>query len=393
MVFTLFYKRGAGVSSRFVSSYYSKRMKTMQAWQTFEYGGPEKLQLNSSAEIPVIRDSLDCLIKVHAASINPLDVEMLAGYGDTSFNFMRQLSKCSLNAPRFPLVLGRDFSGTVVHVGKRVKSVKIGDEVWGALSPWANGSFAEYMLAPVCYISKKPNSLNHPDASSFPYAALTAWSALRIFGGLCEKSSYGKRVLVIGASGGVGTISVQLLKSWGADVTAICSSDATEMLYNLGADTVLDYQSPEFKMSLKEMKKFDLILDNVGKEYPGLCMDLLNNWRNSKYVTLVSPLLKNTDDQGLFIGTFLSGVQAGLDTAMSFKDGKSFRWAYFMPNGCILKKLAQMVDNKQINPVIEKVYPFEEVPHAFEKAVKGHARGKTVINFTAEQDKNQEKHN
>ncbi|GBN25008.1 Reticulon-4-interacting protein 1, mitochondrial [Araneus ventricosus] len=316
--------------------------------------------------------------------------ESTEGYGSNAFNFVRQVNSCSVTPQEFPLQLGRDFSGTVVHVGKCVRSFKVGDEVWGALSPWQHGSHAEYVLAPACYISKKPSSVNHAEASSFPYAALTAWSAIKIFGGLCEKSTYGKRVLVIGSTGGVGMFSIQLLKLWGADVTAVCATDAVELIQNLGADTVLDYQSPEFKQNLKQLSGFDVILDNVGGEYPDLMIDLLKKWKNSKYITVVSPLLKNADDRGLVLGTFMSGLQATFDTAMSLKDGRSFRWAYFVPNGCALKSIAKLIDNKQVNPVIDKVYKFEEVPEAYEKVAKGHARGKTVIDYSCDEESSNE---
>lgn len=356
----------------------------MQAWQISGYGGADKLQLNSLAKTPIIKSPTDIIVKVHAASVNPLDVRMMEGYGATTFNFVRQANKCSLSSNEFPLVLGRDFSGTVVHIGKKVKDIKCGDEVWGASSPWDKGSHAEYVLTSVCNVSRKPTSINHVEASSFPYAGLTAWSALTCFGGLLEKSAYGKRVLVVGGSGGVGTFAVQILKAWGADVTATCSADAVEMLQNLGVYNVLDYQDPDFKQQLREMKGFDLILDCIGKDYPALTINLLKSWRNTKYVTLVSPLLKNADDNGLLLGTFKSSIQAALDTVMSVKDGTSFRWAYFIANGCALKKIAQMVDSKQVIPVLERTYPFDEVPQAYEKVLGGHARGKIVIDYLGE---------
>ncbi|GFQ93190.1 reticulon-4-interacting protein 1, mitochondrial [Trichonephila clavata] len=388
-----FWRRGVLQTCRFFHSSQTCGMKTMQAWQAFEHGSPEQLQLNTAAPIPVLKSNIDVLVKVHAASVNPLDVQMLEGYGSSAFNFVRQLNSCSFSAQEFPLQLGRDFSGSVVHAGKSAQHYKIGDEIWGALSPWQTGTHAEYILAPICYISKKPKSLNHVEASSFPYVALTAWSAIKIFGGLCEKSTYGKRVLVIGATGGVGNFAVQLLKTWGADVTAICATDAMESVQNLGADAVLDYQSPEFKQNLRELNKFDVILDNVGGEYPDLTINLLKKWQNSRYITTVSPLLKNADDRGIVIGTLTSAIQASFDTAMSLKDGRTFRWGYFVPNGCALKSIAKLVDNKQINPVIEKIYKFEEVPEAFEKISRGHARGKTVIDFTTNGENKQQQQN
>ncbi|XP_054719852.1 reticulon-4-interacting protein 1, mitochondrial-like isoform X2 [Uloborus diversus] len=357
-------------------------IKTMRAWQLLQYGSPENLKFNEDGKIPILKDTMDVLVKVHAASINPLDVRMTEGYGRNAFNFVRQVNQCSLTPQNeFPLILGRDFSGTIAYVGKNVKKFKCGDEVWGATSPWENGSHADYLLAHSCKISKKPESLNHLEAASFPYAALTAWAAIRCFAGLSEKNSYGKRILITGASGGVGTFAVQLLKAWGADVSVTCRADAVELMQNLGADAILDYTSQDFKSTLSDLKGLDVIIDNIGGDYPALTIELLKKMQSSKYVTVVSPLLKNTDEQGVLLGTASSAVQATLDTVMSLKDGRSFRWAYFMPNMCALKSIARMIDEKQIVPVIEKTFKFEEIQDAYKKVSDGHARGKVVVNF------------
>lgn len=362
--------------------HHEKHIQTMKTWMVDRYGSPDLLQSSENMQIPIIKGPMDVLVKVHAASINPLDVKMLEGYGKTVFGMLKQITECSFSAKEFPLIPGRDFSGKVVHVGKAVTKLKYGDEVWGVVPPQQNGSHAEYVLTNICSVSSKPNHLSHVEAASFPYAALTAWSALNIFGGLSEKNTYNKRILVTGASGGVGTFAVQLLKAWGAEVSVTCRADASEMLQNLGADNVLDYQSPDFKNDLKQLNGLDFIFDNVGCEYPGLTMDLLKKWKNAKYVTVVSPLLKNTDKQGLLFGTCMSASQAALDTIMSIKDGCSFRWAFFIPSKRGLVKISKMIDKKEIVPVVEKTYSFEEISAAYADFSNGHARGKTVIDFS-----------
>ncbi|XP_067137721.1 reticulon-4-interacting protein 1 homolog, mitochondrial-like [Centruroides vittatus] len=357
--------------------YCSESFQT-SSWQINRYGGPEELKLNIS-ELPYISRPNDVLVQICAASVNPIDVKMLNGYGSQAIAILHKINNCSFDVPEFPITLGRDFSGIVIDVGQTVKKLKRGDQVWGAIGPDKIGSHAKHILVDSSNISLKPTSIDHVQAASLPYAALTSWSALCWFGGLSKSSAWNSRVLVLGGSGGVGSFSIQLLKAWNAEVTVTCSTDAVEMLENLGADCVLDYRSQDIKTHLSQTDGFDFILDCVGGESKNFALNLLKKWKNCKYVTLSSPLLNYTDKYGVIAGSLFSLGEAALDTIQGVQNGQAVRWAYFCPSGETLSTIKALVDDGKISPVVEQVFPYEDTPEAYRKVLAGHARGKTVI--------------
>ncbi|XP_037083533.1 reticulon-4-interacting protein 1 homolog, mitochondrial-like [Pollicipes pollicipes] len=352
----------------------------MAAWQIHKYGGPEELELTTSRRLPPITCPTELLIRVHAASVNPIDTAMLGGYGSRTVNVMRQLT----GALEFPLTLGRDLSGEVVAVGGSVSQFRPGDLVWAAVGPQRQGAHAEYVTAAADSVSLKPRSLTHVEAASLPYVAATTWSALVVTGELWnEAARRGRRVLVLGASGGVGSLAVQLLKAWGCEVTATCAADAVPLVESLGADVVLDYTSPRADEHLALMQGYDLILDCSGQSSEGR-LPLLKPWTYSKYVTLSPPLLRNVDEGGLLAGSLRNAAQLVQSNIASHSRGSSFRWAFFMPNGCALRQIRDLVDDGKIRPVVQHEVPFEAVPSAFSQVAAGHNRGKTVIRVVAE---------
>ncbi|XP_035152315.2 NAD(P)H oxidoreductase RTN4IP1, mitochondrial isoform X5 [Callithrix jacchus] len=312
----------------------------------------------------------------------------------------------------FPLTLGRDVSGVVMECGLDVKYFKPGDEVWAAVPPWKQGTLSEFVVVSGNEVSHKPKSLTHTQAASLPYVALTAWSAINKVGGLNDKNCTGKRVLILGASGGVGTFAIQVMKAWGAHVTAVCSQDASELVRELGADDVIDYKSGSVEEQLKSLKRFDFILDNVGGSTETWALDFLKKWSGATYVTLVTPFLLNMDRLGVADGMLQTGVTVGSKALKHFWKGVHYRWAFFMASGPCLDDIAELVDAgksstqavwhwksfltvkgsgtgklecdsgylDEIRPVIEQTFPFSKVPEAFLKVERGHARGKTVIN-------------
>lgn len=367
----------------------NKMKGSMQAWQIHRYGGNDELVLSRSVSIPKMKSPNDVLIKVHAASINPIDCRMRDGYGSTALNAIRQKSAFPRQGKEFPLVLGRDFSGEVVEIGKKVGKFRPGDQVWGTVFSSKQGCLAEYTVAEDHEVSRKPSSISHTEASSIPYVACTVTSALSIMGSLKESSIRGKRVLVFGGSGGIGTFAIQLLKSYGADVTTTCSTDAIQLVSSLGADAVIDYKTQDIKEELSKMERFDIILDSFGKEITGYAENFLRSSKtaDSRYITLKHPFLQNFDDLGIVGGGIKSLAVAASDTIMGLQKGISHRWAVYLPMGKALDRISELVDDDQIIPVIDKVFPFEDVPAAFEKVEKGHARGKTVVQLVEEQAK------
>lgn len=355
-------------------------------WQIHKYGTREELTLVTTARTPTMRKPTDILIEVHAASVNPIDTLMLQGYGAATLNIARRKNGPMRMKSEFPLTLGRDFSGVVIDTGKRINpnKFKIGDEVWGALDASRQGTHAHHIIASVNEISKKPLRLNHIEAASIPYVANTTWAALCANGHLNEDTARGKRVLILGGSGGIGTFAIQLLKAWGAEVTTTCSTDACGQLIALGADVVIDYKAGNVWGELMKIKGFDIVYDTLGGDAYATAIGLLKVGGNSRYISISSPVLKNNDKYGLPLGLAMSAVNYGSQFLVGLQQKNSVSWAFFVPNANALKKVAKMVDDRQIAPVIEKVYSFEELPCAYDKVAAKHCRGKTVVNMKSE---------
>uniref|UniRef100_A0A0B6ZQ36 Enoyl reductase (ER) domain-containing protein n=1 Tax=Arion vulgaris TaxID=1028688 RepID=A0A0B6ZQ36_9EUPU len=350
----------------------------MQTWQIHEYGSSEKLTLNTSAHAATIKSPNELLIRIHAASVNPIDVRMLGGYGRSLINILRKRKGLITAGTEFPLTLGRDFSGTVIEAGKAVSKFKAGDEVWGALGAEKHGTHAKYTIVSQDEISKKPDNLSHLEAASMPYVITTTWAALCTIGELKEREAAMKRILVLGGSGGIGTFAIQLAKAWGMHATATCSTDAVDLVTGLGAE-VIDYRTKDVWKELHSVDKFDYILDTLGGENTKNALPYLKPRHDSHLITLISPLLSNSDKLGVLPGLLQTAVTAGIETLKGLTSGTSVRWAVFMPNGAALEKVRQMVEAEKIKPIVQQVFPFTEVPAAFKKVSNGHLRGKIVI--------------
>ncbi|XP_033504345.1 NAD(P)H oxidoreductase RTN4IP1, mitochondrial-like [Epinephelus lanceolatus] len=371
----------------------SRLQSCMSAWVIDQYGTNEVLKYTEEIPMPIVSSPSEVMIKVHAASLNPLDVSMRGGYGAKLLKLRRDpLSVMSSdNDSEFPLILGRDVSGVVVDCGSEVTHVVPGDEVWAAIPPWKQGSLAEFVTLTEYEVSHKPKLLSHTEAASIPYVANTALSALVNAGGLCRHNSSNKRVLITGGSGGVGTFSIQLLKAWGAHVTVTCSQNAEGLVRGLGADEVVDYTAGDAPEQLEMMEKFDVILDNVGGETEEWAVGLLKPWSGAKYVTLVTPLLLNTDSMGLLDGAFHTGLTLQSKAMQNIiSSGVFYRWGFYTPDGPALDEVSRLVDAVKILPVVEAQFPFTQVPQAFQKLEQGHARGKTVVRVDDEDDRQAE---
>ncbi|EEC04390.1 quinone oxidoreductase, putative [Ixodes scapularis] len=350
----------------------------MKAWQTHKFGGIDDVLLEE-VRVPQLRCPRDVLIKIHAASVNPLDVAMMDGYGRNIIDVLRSVQHFPYSSDRFPLILGRDFSGEVVAVGQGVKHFQAGDEACALESQHIPYSHRTILLPAMCQFMKKINTLSHLESAAIPYAGLTAWAAIRTVGNVSRQTASNKRQAESRGSGGIGTFAIQLLKAWNASVTTTCSSDAVELLSSLGADYVVDYTSPDFEQQLRQSPRFDFILDCVGTQKRPLATELLRKGRLATCVTVVSPVLKNTDDLGLLPGLATSALQALQITVKELMEARSVRWAFFCPNANALEEISGLVELGKIAPVIQDTFPFEDVPGAYRKIKEGHARGKTVV--------------
>ncbi|XP_051909121.1 reticulon-4-interacting protein 1 homolog, mitochondrial-like [Hippocampus zosterae] len=370
-----------------VSTSASRAQSCMSAWVIDQFGTNEMLRYSEDIPVPTITSSSQVMIQVHAASLNPLDVSMRAGYGAKLLKLRKDPFSTMNDGSGFPLILGRDVSGVVVDCGSEVAHFVPGDEVWAAVPPWKQGSLAEFVNLTEFEVSHKPKCLSHMEAASIPYVASTALSALVNAGGLCRDSSLNKRVLITGGSGGVGTFAIQLAKAWGAHVTVTCSQNAEGLVRGLGADEVVDYTAEDAVDHLEMMERFDVILDGVGGDTEEWAVGLLKPWSGAKYVTLVTPLLFKTDSLGLVDGLVDAGSNLGTKVIQNIiSNGIFYRWGFYAPDGPALDEVSMLVDTGKILPVVEAQFTFSQVPQAFQKLECGHARGKTVISVTEEQD-------
>ncbi|MGH8134183.1 MAG: NAD(P)-dependent alcohol dehydrogenase [Steroidobacteraceae bacterium] len=313
------------------------------------YGSPDVLKLEDVGKPTAADDQL--LVRVHAASVNPLDWHFMRG---TPYLVRTQTGFGKPESPR----LGVDFAGTVEAVGKNVKQFKPGDEVYGG----ADGAFAEYLtVREQGAVALKPSNMTFEQAASVPIAALTALQALRDAG----RIQPGQRVLINGASGGVGTFAVQIAKSRGAEVTGVCSTRNVEIVRALGADHVIDYTREDFTQS---GQRYDLILDTVGNR------SLLES-RHALSPRGIFVVIggQSTDNWVAPMGRFIDAW-----ILSHFVDQKFLPFLAHLTHAD-LAVLGDLMQAGKLTPVIDRSYSLSNVPEALRYLEKGHARGKVVI--------------
>jgi NADPH:quinone reductase-like Zn-dependent oxidoreductase len=304
-------------------------------------------------EKPTPKDD-QVLVRVRAASVNPYDWHFIEGTP-----YIMRLMGVGLRKPK-DTRLGVDFAGTVEAVGKNVTQFKPGDEVFGG----RGGAFAEYVCARANRaLALKPSSLTFEQAASVNIAGITALQALRDNG----KVQPGQKVLINGASGGVGTFAVQIAKSLGADVTGVCSTRNVDLVRSLGADHVIDYTKEDFA---KGEQRYDVILDNVPNHSLSECRRILNP--KGKYVMIGG----GGPNDSRWVGPFGRVIHTLLlSPFVSQKMGMMMADA----NQKDLTVLGDMLQSGKIKPVIDRTYKLSEVPAAIAYLEQGHARGKVVI--------------
>jgi NADPH:quinone reductase-like Zn-dependent oxidoreductase len=318
----------------------------MKAIVYTQYGSPDILQFKE-VEKPV-PNAGEILVKVYAASANPLDWHLMRGAP-----FLARLDG-GLRKPKDSR-LGADFAGRVEAVGSNVTQFQPGDEVYGDY----RGSFAEYSTVPVNRVALKPANLSFEEAAAIPVAAVTALQGLRDAGHIHS----GQTVLINGASGGVGTFAVQIAKAFGAEVTGICSTRNLDMVREIGADHVIDYTQEDFT---RNGRHYDLIFDAVGNRSASAYRRALNP--NGKCVVAGFSSLPR-----LFEHMVLGPLRSRIGD----------RWVGLMGmaqmNQQDLVFVKELVEAGKVAPLIERCYPLREVPEAIRHLETGHARGKVVI--------------
>jgi len=306
------------------------------------YGPPEMLRM-AEVEKPALGPN-KALVKVLAASVNPADWRCMRAkpfFSRATLGLLRPKHR----------IPGGDIAGRVEAVGSGVTQFKAGDEIYANLLDHGFGGFAEYVSVPIEAMALKPANLSFEEAAAVPMAAVTALQGLRHHGEIRS----GQRVLINGASGGIGTFAVQIAKSYGAEVTGVTSSRNLEMVGSLGADHVVDYTTTDF---LSGGRRYDLIVDAVGNlSLRDLRRALANGGKGAVVgFTSVAKLI-NVSLRG---GRDIAIVSAHVTTAD-------------------LEFLAELLEAGKVRPQIDRRYPFAEIPAAISYLEQGHARGKVVV--------------
>ncbi len=306
---------------------------TMKAIVINEYGDASVLNYTDVKRPEPKEDEV--LIKVHAAAVNPADWKIRDGAGE-QFGF------------KLPLILGGDIAGTVEEVGVGVENFKKGDAVYGITVSSLSGGYAEYAVAKTDAIAPKPESLNFENAASLPIAALTAWQAMFDLANL----SSGQRILITGASGGVGSMAVQLAKAKGAFVIGTASGRNEKFVRDLGADEFVDYTKRSFEEVVKDV---DVVFDTVGGD------------------TLERAF------QTLKKGGLLVSAPETPSAEKARESGVKAAWVYCKPSAKQLAEINGLIDEGKLKTYVETILPLAEVKRAHELSETGRTRGKIVL--------------
>ncbi len=320
---------------------------TMKAIVRDTYGSADVLKLRE-VEKPELTDD-GVLVRVHAASVNRGDWYTVAG-------MYVARPATGLRRPKSRLI-GTDFAGTVEAVGRDVTEFRPGDEVFGGRA----GALAEYVCARARSIALKPARLTFEEAAAVPVAALTALQGLRDRGQIQPR----QKVLINGASGGVGTFAVQIAKALGAEVTAVCSTRNVDLARSIGADHVVDYTREDFTRS---EQRYDLMFDNAGSRSWSECKRVLNPQAT---VVLVGGQMGNR-----LLGPLGHVIRMRLAATLSSRKAVFFIAKF---NSADMEVLRELLEAEKVTPVIDRRYELSEVADAFRYVGEGHARGKVVI--------------
>lgn len=333
-------------------------MQTNRAALIHRYGGNDLVRLEEVP--PPTAGPGEMVVAVHAASVNPVDFKIREG-------------KTKVLLPyRFPLILGNDLSGEVVSVGPGVTRFRPGDAIFTRLDKDRIGAFTDLALVRESAAAKKPDNLSHEEAASIPLVGLTAWQALRDLGGL----QAGQKVLIHAGPGGVGTFAIQLARHLGATVATTASARNTELVQRLGADVIIDYKTTPFETVVRD---YDMVFDTQGGD------TLLRSFQVVRRGGVIVSVGGNPD--GKFARAWgLNPLLVAILGLMSFRvtraarrGGVRYEYLFMRASGEQLGEIGALLSQGIIKPVIDRVFPFDEVREALAYVEAGKAVGKVVV--------------
>ncbi len=306
----------------------------MKAIQMHEYGSAEVLRYTDVAD-PIVTDD-DVLIRVIGTSVNPIDWKIRAGH-------MKEMMPLPM-----PLIPGWDVSGVVQSIGKSVTAFSVGDDVYARPDIARPGTYAELIAVRESEVARKPRTISHIEAATLPLAGITAWEAMVTIGEVTD----GKRVLIHAASGGVGSLAVQIAKARGAFVIGTASAKNRDLVESLGVDEFIDYTARPFQESVKDV---DLVFDTIG----GATQDA--SW------STMSP------------NAMLVSITAPPSEDVARQHGVRSKFLFIGPNVRALNELTAMVERGKLRPVVGAEFALQDVTHAHELSESGRAKGKIAL--------------
>jgi NADPH:quinone reductase-like Zn-dependent oxidoreductase len=321
------------------------KLITMKAVRINEFGGPEVMKIENIARpVPALDE---VLVEVYASGVNPVDWVIRSGENESLRSFLK-----------LPMTLGWDAAGIIIETGSEVTSLKAGDHVYGVPNFPGDGSYAEYCVGKASQFALKPQSLNFTQAAGVPLAALTAWTGMFAYGNLRP----GQRILIQGASGGVGSFAVQFAKAKGAYVIGMASTDNLEYVKQLGADEVIDYRTQQFEELLHNI---DVVLEASPTR------------NNSERVKAVKVLKQG----GIFVSVNTDfPFNKELTEAANAKK-VNVALAANQPRQEWLAEMAELIDTDKVKVLINKVFPLEQVANAHRASETWHVRGRLILDI------------
>jgi reticulon-4-interacting protein 1, mitochondrial len=307
----------------------------------------------------------EVLVRVHATTVNPIDVRRAKGYGRRLFRLM--------GAGEFPQILGNDFSGGIAAVGTDVNNLHLGDQVFGLIPTSKGGAHSSHLCVDSRYVRRASGNATPEALATLPYCFTTVWQALR-GAGVTKANAKGLQVLAHGASGGLGQLALQMLSSWGASVTAVCSSANAALCRELGAAAILDrLQQPLSALPVC----FDVGINFGDWQDEEVLLSRLKQGALG-YATVVHPVLGNIDRFGLVGGAWRSYLDFSRVRALAAKKNATYRWIVFRPQGEALDELQQLLASDAVKLPVGMAAPFSEARRAFEHVAKN-GRGRAVL--------------
>lgn len=330
----------------------------MKAYTINRYGKVDKLQLSELTE-PNLKEN-DVLVEIHSASINQLDAKLKSG----EFKLLLPY--------KFPLVLGHDVAGIVTKIGSNVNRFKVGDEVFARPADFHIGTFAEYIAVNENDVALKPKNISMEQAASVPLVALTVWQAF------VEKAKLqkGQKVFIQAGSGGVGTIAIQLAKHLGATVATTASPANFELVKSLGADFVIDYKTQDFESILKD---YDLVLNSQDDKTLEKSFRILKS--GGKIISISGPP-DMTFAKEIGLSWFMKIAIFFLSKKVrnqAKKLGVDYSFLFMKANGQQLSEIGKLIEAGIIRPIVDQVFPFEQINEAIAYVSSGRAKGKVVV--------------